>query len=297
MTMGARGGLRCSLGLAMVGALLCGAVLVRGQAPTPAASATKPVFEVISIKLTGPNTYPRPNWPETMLSRPGGRFVGQNVTLAALVKQAFVSPDRSTPSQVLGGPDWISATHFEIVAKLGTDIGQNEFRAQLPALIRSLLEDRFKLQAHIEARPSPVFALIKARGDGSLGPKIHSVQRDCDAIMREELAKPPAPPVPFDMRAPSPCRTANSPGKISATGITMRALASNLRTPAGRVVVDRTGLSGSFDLELQWSEESLNADGSSVFTALQEQLGLKLEAQQAPLDVVVIDHVEMPTPN
>jgi uncharacterized protein (TIGR03435 family) len=280
-----------------IGVLLCAGTF-SAQAPSPASTAPTPVFEVVSIKPTAPGTYPRPEWPQMMLYRPGGRFVGQNVTVATLVSAAFRTPERSIQfSQVLGGPDWIGSTHFEIVAKLGTEITQNEFLDLLPALIRSLLEDRFKLQAHIESRSFPVFALVKARADGRLGPQIHSVPVDCAALMREQLAKAPVPPAPPVMGAPSPCRTAFTPGKISATGITMRALAGSLRNAAGRAVVDHTDITGSFDLELQWSEDSLNAGGPSVFTALQEQLGLKLESAEAPLDVVVIDHVELPTPN
>jgi uncharacterized protein (TIGR03435 family) len=266
-------------------------VVVARQSPP----ASKPGFDVVSIKQVAPGTYPPglPDLPATY--RPDGLRWGY-VSGASLVAGAFKTPERDIESsRVLGGPDWITSTHFEIIATLEhPDVSRAELSAALPNLVRSVLEERFKLQAHIESRSFPVFALVKARADGRLGPGLHPSLVDCAALAREESAKPAGPPTPATA-APSPCRVSRFAAKISASGITLKGLAGNLRVPAGRPVFDQTNIPGSFDVELQWSPDGV--DGPALVTALQEQLGLKLEAGQAPMDVVVIDHVEMPSPN
>jgi uncharacterized protein (TIGR03435 family) len=267
------------------------------QAPSP----SKAAFEVVSIKPMAPGAFPAAvgDLPATYRGR---IFRMQNASIAGLVAGAFRSPDRTIEqSRVFGVPDELATTRFEIVATLSTDIGLIELGPHVPALMRAVLEDRFKLQAHIESRPFPVFTLVRARADGRLGSQIHPSSLDCDALLRDELAKGAASP---DAKIdPSGCRMSRTAGTISAAGMTMSSLAGNLRVPAGRDVVDRTGIPGRFDLELRWAPEGLAAaangvsDAPTLFTALQEQLGLKLEVGQAPMDVVVIDHIERPTPN
>src|SRR5439155_13347051 len=205
-------------------------VVAARQAP-PSTPATKAAFEVVSIKPMAPGTFPAAlgDLPATYRGR---IFRMQNASIAGLVAGAFRSPDRAIQlSQVLGVPNGVASDRFEIVATLSTDITIGELTPQLPALMRALLEDRFKLQAHIESRPFPVFTLEKARADGRLGPQIYSSALDCDALLREELAKRAASPnAKMD---PSPCRMSRTAGAISAAGITMSSLASNLRVPAG----------------------------------------------------------------
>ena len=169
---------------------------------------------------------------------------------------------------------------------------------QLPALLRPLLEDRFKLKAHVETRELPIFALVVARTDGRLGPQFRRPIVDCLALRQAARAGAP-PPLPPSSDRPA-CGVRMGPGKLSAGGFSIENLVTMLSSTVERLVVDRTGLTGTFDVDLQWTQGDLTGatpsdDRASIFTAVQEQLGLKLESTKGPVDVVVIDHVEHPT--
>jgi uncharacterized protein (TIGR03435 family) len=179
-------------------------------------------------------------------------------------------------------------------------------------MVRTLLEDRFKLAVHDETRELPIYALTLARGNGRLGPKLVRSDVDCDKALAEladSLRKtgrlPPGP----TGQAP-PCSTGGPPGKFQGNDITMQMFADVLTASVNRarggvspsvnrVVVDRTGLEGAFDLNLEWTPDEMSPDasGGSIFTALQEQLGLKLEPTRGAVEVLVIDHAELPTPD
>jgi len=174
-------------------------------------------------------------------------------------------------------------------------------------MLRTLLEERFKLVVHQETRDLPIYALTLARSDGKLGPKLVRSDVDCDKViaeLAEAIRKTGRPPLGPPGQAP-PCSTGGPPGKFTGNDITMQMLADvliasvNRMDAVDRVVVDRTGLSGGFDLTLEWTPDELVAasSGASIFTALQEQLGLKLEPTRGPVEVIVIDHVERPTPD
>jgi uncharacterized protein (TIGR03435 family) len=166
-------------------------------------------------------------------------------------------------------------------------------------MLRNLLIDRLKLAAHLEPREQPVYFLVMARPDRRLGPKIEPANRDCAAVAAASQAgvRPPtlAPPA----NGAPPCGTQIDNGDMAAGGITLDVLARNLGLRAGRPVFDRTGLEGYYDLTLKFSrdQDAANPDAPSIFTALQEQLGLKLEPGRAPLQTLVIDHIERPNEN
>jgi len=168
-------------------------------------------------------------------------------------------------------------------------------------MLRNLLADRFKLAAHRETRDMPAYALVRAKADGTLGPQMRRSTIDCEAEAARALAakRGGAPPGQDGSAKPIVrCRVSTSAARIVGTGTTIPELMRRLSAPLGRAVVDRTGLSGSFDLELQWSpEQAADTSGPSIFTAVQEQLGLKLESQRAPVEVLVIDRVESPAPD
>jgi uncharacterized protein (TIGR03435 family) len=228
---------------------------VAAQNPAP------PSFEAASIKANvsgGPR--------QGMGTMPGGRVVITNLTLRQIVRNAFGSSD----IEVVGGPDWIGIDRWDINATAGSA----DADAVVPQMLKSLLAERFMLQAHVESRERPIYVLVPARGDRRLGPNMRG-------------------PVDVDCPADQSCGTQTSSGGVANGSIvgkarTMGEIARALTPYAERRVFDRTGLQGRYDFELQWSD-------IPVFTALQEQLGLKLDAERGPIDVVVIDHVERPT--
>jgi uncharacterized protein (TIGR03435 family) len=166
-------------------------------------------------------------------------------------------------------------------------------------MLQALLADRFTLQAHHEMRDQPVYALVKSRGDGRLGPQIRPSAMDCEAVHRARDQGIPLPTnVPADRPACGYRMVAGQAGlTITGGGITLPALATSLALD--RAVIDQTGLAGVFDADLHWMEARTGGseDGTSVFTAVQEQLGLKLVPSHALVDVLVVDHIERPTTN
>jgi uncharacterized protein (TIGR03435 family) len=226
-------------------------------------------FEVASVK---PNNSGSQN--SNMELHPGGRVTGTNVALGGLLRTVF----NLQPHQLVNAPEWIDTARFDIEAKPDREYSTREdaLAPELLAMLRNLFADRFKLVAHREMRDTSVYALVAVRGDGTLGPQIRRSQVDCEAAR---------------------CRISTSAGRIVGTGTTISELMRRLSPTLGRPVVDRTGLSGPFDLELKWSPEQADTAGPSIFTAIQEQLGLKLESQRAPIEVMVIDRLERPAPD
>lgn len=271
---------------------------------------TKPAFEVASVKPN--NSGPVRN--SSFMPRTD-RFQQNNVTLRQLVRSVYRRRAFETP-QVVGGPGWVDSDRFDITAKIEDGAGTLE-QLYIPdgkgspglalLMLRTLLEERFKLVVHQETRDQPIYALTLARSDGKLGPKLVRSDVDCDKVIAEladAIKKTGRPPLGPPGQAP-PCSTGGPPGKFTGNDITMQMLADvliasvNRMDAVDRVVVDRTGLSGGFDLTLEWTPDELSAasSGASIFTALQEQLGLKLEPTRGPVEVIVIDHVERPTPD
>jgi bla regulator protein blaR1 len=278
-----------------------------GSAPLPQMPAS-PAFEVASIK---PIKCCEP-LPFAMTFQPGGRFRAKAVTLRWLIAYAYGIPIASASHQTSGGPKWIDADRFDIEAKAETDFPRSPSgpTPEMFSLVRSLLADRFKVIVHTEKKDAPIYALILAKKDRRLGPQIRPTLPDCAAWLaaRGRPNAPERPPVSGDR----PCGVGRiAQGTIARSGITMSQLADLVSPRVNRVVRDRTGLAGYFDLDLQWTPEQNTAraveapgptvplavapTGASLFTALQEQLGLKLESSKDLVEVLVIDRAEKPT--
>jgi uncharacterized protein (TIGR03435 family) len=175
-------------------------------------------------------------------------------------------------------------------------------------MLRSLLADRFKLKVHDETRQMPIYALVKARSDGALGPALKPSSIDCAAFVggRRGGGPPPAPPQPGQQ---VDCGFIIGIGKMSVGGMPIEQLARALSPMVGRIVLDKTGLTGNYSYEFTYSPEQivglpplLNGEAvtvdpntPSIFTALQEQLGLKLDSGRGAVEVLVIDSAEQPT--
>ncbi len=256
------------------------AQVIKGDGP-------KPQFEVATVR---PNKSGEQG--ASLGPRPGGRLIGTNQTVRNLIRNAF----NVQPYQLIGGPDWIDADRFDIQAKAAdTDIDEKGMMpySQFALRLQSLLEDRFRMVTHWETRELPVYVLVLAT-PGKLGPKLKPHTGDCN--------RPPgsAPPAPGS--APVNCGTrtnmGGTVGTVTGSGITMVTFARGLSGGTGRYIIDKTGLEGAYDLELEFTpEQSPETTGASLFTALQEQLGLKLDSQRAPVEVIVIDRVERPVPD
>ena len=257
----------------------------------PAAATAAPAFEVASVK---PNT--SGDGRVLMMPQPGGRLNLVNVPLRLMIRNAY----RVQDSQIVGGPDWLNTARFDVVAKAE---GGNPSPDQLQLMMRSLLADRFKLVVRSETREMPVYALVPARADGRTGPELRKSDADCSQ------AAPPAPPPPGQLPR---CGLMVGFGNLRARGSTLAAFAANLSTFAGRIVVDRTAIAGGYDIDLTWTPDqiprpsgggdqpvqvngaAIDPNGPSLFAALQEQLGLKLESTKGPVDVLVVERAEKP---
>lgn len=246
-------------------------------------------FEAASVKPSDPASAQR----GTVVDP--GRFAATGVALIDLIRYAYGFDSLASQSQVSGGPSWIATNRFDILA---TSKGQPTLE-----MLKALLEERFKVKAHVESREQPVFLMLPERKE--LGPKIHPSTSTCEGpgLMLPRTSSSTA----------ATCGVRGRPGSYMGEGTSMAQIARALGNfPAiGRVVLDRTSLAGFYDWTLQWTP-AFNANPTpggpavanpdteatgSIFTALREQLGLKLEAQRAPVDILVIERAELPTPD
>jgi uncharacterized protein (TIGR03435 family) len=265
------------LGLS-VAFMVCGLGATRGICQT---AAPGPVFDVSTVKpshATDGHThlYRHPD---------DGGFEAINISLKGLLGFAYDLPE----TRVIGGPAWLDSEKWDIQAKSSAEVdaaihklgGGDASRAEKQHMVQALLAERFKLTAHQETRELPVYALVVAKG----GPKFQKTEANGTDI-----------------------GTGNSHIKIHG-GDSVEILAEQLAKVLGRVVLDRTGILGRYDISLRWTPENGQPDkvngasspeetnGPSIFTAVQEQLGLRLDAQKGPVGVLVVDGVEMPTEN
>jgi uncharacterized protein (TIGR03435 family) len=270
-------------------------------AQTMAPAEPRPKFEVASVRenTSASNQV-------SIGLQPGGRFGASNMPLVILIRSAY----RLQDSQLIGAPDWIETTRYDITAK-----AEGELPPSSPIgppstgmmMLQSLLEERFKLKVHREVRELPVYALVAAQSNAKFGPQLMRSDVDCQV-------KSTAPEKPSEWPR---CGTSMGFGEMKGRARPMTLLASMLSQVVQRSVVDRTGLAGGYDFDLRWTPDQLPArpagtpadqpfrmngveidpNGPSIFTAIQEQLGLKLESTRGPVDVLVIDHVERPTPD
>jgi len=267
------------------------AVVAAAGARVPALAQAQPglTLEVVSVKANRSNAEG-----QSMRMQPGGRVVITNAPLRPLIQAAY----GLLPQQLTGGPAWIDSERFDIVAQASESLppsppGGPPGPAQL--LMQQLLVDRFKLSVHFEKRELRIYALTVAREDGRLGPRMLLAKTDCAALLAAYgRGAGPLPP-----RAE--CGITGGPGRVSARGASLEMFArTTLAGAVNEIVENRTGLAGAYDFDLEFAVDLAvepAAAAASLFTALEEQLGLKLRAVRAPVDVLVIDRVEQPTEN
>ena len=257
--------------------------VINGQTPADPA----PTFEVASIR---PNKSGSPN---NNFGIQGDTFTSTNGTLRELIRVAYGAREM----ELSKGQEWIESARFDIVAKARAQLKPGRF----PDELKQLLAERFGLKVHNETREVPIYALMVARTDGKLGTALQPLTVDrCAALIaqameRSRKGQPPLPPVPGQRIQ---CGMHINPGILQGSSIGLGPLVNRLSSLVGRHVVDRTGLTGVFDFDLTWAADAApDSVGPSIFTALQEQLGLKLESTRGPIDVLVIDHVLPLIPN
>jgi len=271
--------------LAFLTLLVVSGALVFAQNPTP-----PPAFDVASVK---PNH--SGDSESASFVQPGGRYTATNVTVRMLMKSAYSVHD----AQIVGGPGWINSDRFDIAAKAEGYTTPSGFRDQARLMLQPLLADRFKLVLRHEQRVLPVYALVLARSDRKLGSQVRPTNaRDCD------LASKAIPTVPdaVEPAAPLPCGAEiYRAGHLAARGMALSNFVLNVSRWTDRIVVDRTGLDGKFDWEVQWTPDNSTSDkpadlsGASIFAALEDQAGFKLQRRNESIDVLVVEHVEQPT--
>ena len=271
-------------GLLLVGLAVASATLL--------AQTTLPSFEVASVKRN-PSGLGR-----SMIEnvQPSGLWHLTNVPTRALIRTAY----RVHDFQIVGAPDWVQTEHYDIVAKASGDLRPVSPGAPRPhfLMLRSFLIDRFKLKAHLETRDAPVFALVMTRADGKPGAGLVPAHDDCAAIVAAEIRGERPASRPGERPA---CGLIAGPNRIAGGNQSMSQLATTLTGPMSRMVLDRTGLSGVFNFTLDFVPDGSPIDASqnlpSLQTALHEQLGLKLEPARGPVEMLVIDSMERPTPD
>jgi uncharacterized protein (TIGR03435 family) len=242
------------------------ALTASGLAQVP---TDRPAFEVVSIK-PGDSTAGGGG----LQFQAGGRVVGSNMRVLDLIQTAYRTDRPLLGQQVVGLPEWATTLRYNLSAKISTDAPTDAAAAfaHVRDYLRSLLEDRFALQAHMEKRDASVYALRVPAG----GHRLRPTTIDC--------SKPGAG-----------CGIRFGAGRVTGQ-MNVGDLVGSLSGAAGRIVIDETHVNGRFDIDLQWNASGDPSDEHpSIFAAVQEQLGLKLESSRAPVDVLVVDHVEHPT--
>jgi uncharacterized protein (TIGR03435 family) len=276
------------------------------------ATAPRPEFEVATVKQ-----YVGDGQRSFIGSQSPGTLSAENVPLKLLIQQAY----SVRPFQVQGLPGWIDSERYDLHGKARVDAdpkalsreSMNKSFAEMLVMLQVLLEDRFNLKLHRETKEFPIYALSVAKG----GPKLPKA----DCIMYDP-ENPPAP-VAAGGKRPTFCGNINfgrsgSNRTLDAAGVTMKSLIERaLPNIVDRMVIDTTGLTDTFNVHLEWAPDvpmpglqgaggasepgrsalSTDNQGPSIFSAIQEQLGLKLESTKGPVEVLVIDHVEKPSAN
>jgi len=271
--------------LAAIGVASVAATTILAQ--TPGGNGPKPglAFDVASIKInSSEDTF------GSLGMLPDGTFRLVNSGLSNLISAAYPGM-----AEYVGIPEWAQRDRYDVTAKTSVAKPSPEDRA---AMMQALLEERFRFVAHVETREKPTFDLVLARQDGQLGKGMTPTDVDCDTPAARAAAVTTTPP---DSNVPACLWTMTGEGFEG--DVTMASLASSIRTYAGRHVFDKSGLTGRYRVKLVVSlfGRELGATDidspTTIFTALTEQLGLKLQSSRAPLDVLVIDRMERPTEN
>lgn len=244
--------------------LICATIIAVSGCGTAMCQA--PAFEVASVKPSPPGRVTFIGGPKT----DAGRATWSNVPLRYYVMQAY---GLTIAWRIEGGPNWFASDNFDIIATFPANTPKEQIPTVLTMMLKTLLADRFKLAAHTETKEHSIYALTV----GKTGLKI------------KESAVDDTPP-----------RNRFDKGHMEVHKVTMQRLADLLSgdtlTLDERPVVDMTGLKGVYDVTLDWADAG-QTEKPSLFTAVSEQLGLKLEAQKAPVEILVIDHAEKPSEN
>jgi uncharacterized protein (TIGR03435 family) len=276
-----------------VASLLCLGGLAAAQDPAPKAE-----FEVVSIKLNKSQDF------RVMIRPTPGRFVAANIPLQLLLTLVY----RLKDFQLSGAPAWLRSERYDIEAKTPGDVkasGPALIDAMVP-MLQKLLEDRLQLRFHRETKDLPLYALTVVKPG-----KLHESVGECGPLPD----KPPPPPEPGKLPALMCGGFMMFPGRLEANTASMNQIVDGLSRLSQRTVVDKTNLTGKYDIKLEWTPEegqlpqlpgggaglpplpTPDPNGPSLFTAVQEQLGLKLESQKGPVEIFVIDHIERPSEN
>jgi uncharacterized protein (TIGR03435 family) len=237
-------------------------------------------FDAVSVKPSDPHDF------RVMMRDMPGQANYTGVTVKMLIQQAYQVRD----FEVVGGPKWIESNRYDIVARppaggtdfpsdpmTATDQQRETFRHLRAAMVRAMLADRFRLKTHKETRDLPLYVLTVAEGGSKLR-KSNGIN-----VSDPDLG-------PGMIRA--------NQGSLAGTELDMPYVVETLSRLMDRIVLNKTALDGKYDFALKWSPDpTAAADAPGIFTALQEQLGLKLESSKGPVEVVVIDSVEAPGEN
>jgi len=276
-----------------------GAKLILGIALSfaVATSQARRSFETVSIKASAPGgkSFSLSGLP---------KLTAKNASLRDLIRVAYQVRD----FQISGGPDWIDSTHYDIEATAKDKPAPKEWIQTMTSLLQSLLEDRFKLKPHRETKELPVYVLTVAKG----GPKFQqSKEKSCTTFNWIRNSPPPGQISSIHCGA-AELTNAQLNRTLDAVGISIKGATPDapglmffLSRELDRIVIDKTGLTGLFDFYLEWSRAatldkaatSADPDNLSLFTALQDQLGLKLTPEKGPVEILVIDHAEKPSAN
>lgn len=250
---------------------------VEAQTENP---STTPVFQMISIKPENSGS----GMARMMFESDG--YDAEGTSLEMLIKDAYGVDD----NQISGAPQWIYSEKYDIEAKMDgsaaddlSRLSEDQRKLVHQRMLQALLLDQFKLTIHHETKDLPIYWLVSAEN----GPKLHKAQTGDDYSNGLKFRGDAIGPHRMLMHLDNGQITS-----IAGQGMTLADLVTQLSARLGREVLDKTGLTGNYDFDLQWTSEP-----SSIFPAIQDQLGLKLEPQQGPVDIVNIDHVEKPSEN
>jgi len=282
-------------------AVFVAVVLIAQGAASRAQNAPSPPlrFDVVSVKPNKAGACP----PCNLGLAPEGVRVN-NLPLATILAMSH----RLQADQIVDLPSWARTESYDIIGKAPAGVPLTIDNVM--AMMRDTLAERFQLKTRLEMRERPVYALVQIK-PGTLGPKLAPAKGDCPSLNgppgRGTPPAPAAPPTPAMLR----CGGTTRPGSVSVHGMPLNAFTRLVGPIVGRIVINRTGLEGDWDLDLEFTAEGPNPPGGpppgapasaasdlpSVFTAVQEQLGLKLESTRAPVEVVVVERLERPTPD
>ena len=263
--------------------------------PISAQSGAVPRFEVASVKPS--DEAAAGSVMPTTSALPGGRFIARQAVLRVILQNAY----QVRAFQIVGAPGWINSAKYDIDAKADNP---NATLQQLESMLQPLLAEKFKLIAHHETRELPIYELVPAKA----GLKLTQAKQD-GCIPGNPLNSPP--PRPGEKPVCGQIRgSAGAAASIDGRQVTMSDLIRTLSAMVGRTVIDKTGYAGTFDVHLSFTRDEALAglgvpdvttapdpSSSSIFIALQEQLGLQLNGAKGPVDVIIIDHIERPVGN